>query len=75
MPSKSGRGRGLQDSIDSIHTDTTLTDAQKRSIQNIAQEAANAIGATDRASNNTVTFIYGFGGTAANPSLSFSITA
>jgi hypothetical protein len=72
MPSKSGKGRSLQDAIDSIHTDSTLTDAEKSMVRQSIIEGSRLIGAFDQNVDKTVTATYNiFRG--ANPSYGLSI--
>lgn len=68
--SKAGNGRrAFQDAIDSIHTDTTLTDGEKRGMQALMQDAFVMLGANpDRTYTASYSIFLG-----ANPSLSFSV--
>lgn len=73
MPSASGKGRTLQDSIDKIHTDNSLNDSEKSMVRQSIMEGARLIGAFDQNIDKTVTATYSiFRG--ANPSYSLSIT-
>ena len=73
MASKSGKGRGAQDAIDSLHTDNSLTDREKRSLQDMMMDALVMYDSTGVNADRTFTFTYSlFRG--ANPSLSFSVT-
>jgi hypothetical protein len=68
--SKAGKGRGAQDAIDSLHTDTVLSDQEKRGMQQMMENAYVLMGANpDRTYTMTYSLLLG-----ANPSLSFSVT-
>jgi hypothetical protein len=73
MPSKAGKGRrAFQDAIDSLHTDLSLSDAEKRGLQNVALDLARVTGGPDGHLDQTVTFTYNvFRG--ANASVSVSL--
>lgn len=73
MPSKSGKGRACQDAIDTLHTDNTLTDTEKKALQACLVDGVRAIGGFDTHSDKVITSTYNFF-RGANPSLSVSIT-
>lgn len=74
MASKQGKGRRqFQDAVDSLHTDTSLTDLERRGLQNCIQDAIMVLGGPDRFLDQNIVATYNiFRG--ANASLSLSIT-
>jgi hypothetical protein len=68
--SKAGKGRGVQDAIDSLHTDTFWTDREKRALQTLMADAYVLCGSNP---DRTYTFTYNLL-VGDNPSLSFSVT-